>query len=85
MQLSLDYESTPASAVTTADAKRFSRQCAAILARLEHGPASNVELAAISIKYTGRISDLRKRGVRILCDRGEGGVNWYRIEPSSGT
>lgn len=44
---------------------RLSRQCHTILTRLKAGPAYNGELAKISRKYTGRISDIRKEGIRI--------------------
>jgi len=44
---------------------RLSRQCAMIVARLKRGPAFTGELAKISRKYTGRISDIRKEGIRI--------------------
>jgi hypothetical protein len=52
---------------------RLSRQCEIILHRLQQGPATSSELAALSIKYTGRISDLRKRGFNIQCERGGSG------------
>ena len=45
-----------------AEQTRLSNQSARILARLQVGPATNRELAEISLKYTGRISDLRKAG-----------------------
>ena len=67
--------------VTPTEAPRLSRQCAAILARLNQGPASNAELATIALKYTGRISDLRQAGFRIEAydrDR-ETGECWYRL------
>ena len=48
-----------------AEQKRLSGQNAAILARLEQGPATNRELAAVSLKYTGRLSDLRAAGYRV--------------------
>lgn len=68
-------------ALPTADRARLSRQCAAILARLEAGPATNADLAALSLKYTSRISDLRRAGFDIDCynrDRATG-VAWYRL------
>ena len=50
---------------------------------LLHGQVSNRELANISMKYTGRISDIRrfleKRGQTIRCIRGTGGLNFYTI------
>jgi hypothetical protein len=50
------------------EARRLSGQCAAILARLHQGPASNFDLAQISLKYTSRISDIRHAGydVRVV-------------------
>lgn len=44
---------------------RLSRQCRKMLDRLTQGPATNKDLAAISLKYTSRISDLRKAGYDI--------------------
>ena len=44
---------------------RLSGQNAAILARLQRGPASNTDLAAIALKYTSRISDLRDAGYEV--------------------
>lgn len=41
---------------------RLSKQCRQILWRLEQGPATNVELASIALKYTSRLSDLRAAG-----------------------
>ena len=46
---------------------RLATQCNRILARLREGPASNADLAALSLKYTSRISDLRAAGHRIDC------------------
>jgi len=51
-----------------AEAKRLSRQCQAILDLFRSSlgnRVSNWELAAISLKYTGRISDLRAAGYTI--------------------
>lgn len=48
--------------VAAAAVPRLSRQCSLILERLKAGPATNAQLAAIALKYTGRISDLRKAG-----------------------
>ena len=38
-----------------------------ILERLQRGPATNRELAAISLKYTARVSDLREAGYDVRC------------------
>lgn len=66
-----------------ADVPRLTGQNAAILARLRQGPATNRELAEISLKYTSRISDVRawleNHGESIICKRGCGGLNMYRI------
>lgn len=47
------------SQVTECEAPRLSRQCAAILALLRQGPATNRQLADLSLKYTSRISEVR--------------------------
>lgn len=52
----------------------------AILERLTQGPATNHELSQISLKYTSRISDLRKAGYTILCSRLHGGLTQYELE-----
>ena len=67
-----------------AERKRLSAQCQQILERLQRGPVSNHALANISLKYTGRISDLRKAGYTIECydqDRASGS-SWYRLVPA---
>lgn len=45
-----------------AERQRLSDQCALILGRLQQGRVSNRELSGIALKYTGRISELRKFG-----------------------
>jgi hypothetical protein len=45
-----------------AEARRLSGQCAAILARLHQGPATNRELAGLSLKYTSRLSEVKAAG-----------------------
>lgn len=59
------------------DRKRLRGQNLAILERLRLGPATNVELAAISLKYTARISDIRSAGYSIEAKRVEGGIFEY--------
>lgn len=66
------------------DAPRLTGQNAAILERLKRGPATNQELVDYSLKYTSRISDLRAKGYRISCERGEGGLNTYTLETRNG-
>lgn len=51
--------------VVPEETPRLSKQCREILEKLKHGPATNRELSQISLKYTGRISDLRAPGFRI--------------------
>ena len=49
----------------TSDNFRLTGQRAAILARLQEGPAQNVELKEIALCYTARIAELRHRGYDI--------------------
>lgn len=60
---------------------RLSDQCRAILARLKEGPATNRELAAYALKYSGRISDLRKAGycVEVVSHDHKTGLVTYRL------
>ena len=62
------------------DRKRLRGQCAAILARLEAGPATCDELQAIARNYTARISNLRDAGYDVPPpeDLG-GGLTLYRL------
>ena len=66
--------------VQSQDRPRLRGQNATILARLKRGPATNAELAGISLKYTSRISDIRAAGYCVTCERGENGLNVYRLE-----
>lgn len=52
-----------------ADRARLKGQNLAIYERLQRGPATNAELAAISLKYTSRIDDVRKAGIAIDAKR----------------
>lgn len=51
------------------DRKRLAGQNLAIYERLKLGPATNAELAAISLKYTSRVDDVRKAGIAIDAKR----------------
>jgi hypothetical protein len=64
-----------------AEKRRLSGQNAAILARLRQGPATNAELAAISLKYTSRNSDLRRAGypVEVISRDRKTGVVVYAL------
>ena len=46
---------------------RLSRQAREILRLLEAGPCTNVELARVALKYTGRISEIRQAGYDVRC------------------
>ena len=60
------------------DGPRLDSQCGKILALLERGPATNRQLAEISLKYTSRISELRKARYDIaLVGREANGLTWY--------
>jgi len=69
----LDYRVPPE------DQPRLSRQCALILERLRQGPATNAELAGTSLKYTSRVSDLRRAGYAIDCERLKDGLTRYTL------
>lgn len=62
-----------------AEMQHLTTQNAKILARLQRGPASNVELAKLSLKYTSRLSDLRKAGLTVTCKRIPGGLSIYTL------
>lgn len=65
--------------VEPGEARRLSRQSAAILAMLERGPVTNKEMSALALKYTSRISDLRAVGYVIEVtsrDRDSGEVTY---------
>lgn len=73
MQLALDIRQERA---------RLSGQCAKILGRLQRGIVTNRELAEkYSLKYTSRISDLRKRDhdIRVVARDYETGLVWYAL------
>jgi hypothetical protein len=75
----LDIFSIPVS--PPEEARRLSGQCAAILALLHQGPASNFDLALISLKYTSRISEIRQAGydVRVVERDYASGRTVYRL------
>lgn len=88
MQAALFDETIPAlpplsvnTSVHLAEAPRLSKQCAAILERLKRGAATNRELAEIALKYTGRLSDLRAAGYKIIVVQRDhaSGLNTYRL------
>ena len=66
------------------DSPRLDSQCDRMLARLKTGPATNIELAGISLKYTSRLSDLRHLGHAITCEKRPNGISVYRLVPRRG-
>jgi len=62
------------------DKPRLTGQNAKILERLRQGPATNVELAQLALKYSSRVSDLRKAGFSVSCERvGRNGLTRYSL------
>lgn len=66
--------------VAEEDVPRLTGQNQAILNRLREGPATTMELNAISCKYTSRASDLRKHGIKVKCEKRADGVWVYSLE-----
>jgi hypothetical protein len=67
--------------------RRLSGQCMDMLKLLRRGRVTNSTLSKISLKYTGRISDLRKAGYDIRCverDRASG-LSWYELHETKET
>lgn len=62
------------------EVRRLAAQNMRVLARLRSGPATNVELAKIALKYTSRVSALRKAGYVIQCKRHPRGLSIYTLE-----
>lgn len=61
------------------DRPRLTKQCAAILERLQRGPILNRDLANFCLNPRARISDLRKAGHNIVCERLGGGLSRYTL------
>lgn len=82
-QTALDFRPRVNATVDPRDAPRLSAQCAEILAMLREHKRTNVELAAISLKYTSRLSEVRKYlralGEELKGTRGEQGIWTYEI------
>ena len=62
------------------DAPRINRQCQAVLDRLMEGPATSYDLAQIALKYTSRISDLRKSGHVVTSKRNGSGFLYTLLQ-----
>lgn len=67
-------------ALTADDRERLASQCEQILEKLKEAGAHgvpNYELFPVAHALNARVSDLRKRGFEIKCEREEGGVWRY--------
>jgi hypothetical protein len=66
--------------------QRFSGQCCLILGMLMTGRKTNADLAKHALKYSGRISELRKRGhdIRVVARNYETGLVWYALFSDDG-
>ena len=94
-QQRFDFDNPPAKrrtpiidkSVCTVERPRLQSQCDKILERLREGDATNAELAAISLKYTGRISDLRNAGhtIEIISRDRASGLTIYRLTKEANT
>ena len=62
------------------DVSRVTGQSAAVLERLRLGPATNIELGRICMRYSARVHDLKRAGYRIRSQRVEGAVWSFWIE-----
>lgn len=84
-QRRLDFRPVETGSAAT-EARRLSRQCREILALLrERREVSNAELAAVALKYTGRISEIRQAGydVRVVRRDRDSGLTHYRLVEDS--
>lgn len=61
------------------DVPRVTGQNAQVLERLRQGPATNVELSGISLRYSARMFDLREAGYLITGQRLAGGIHLYTL------
>ena len=61
--------------------QRLSSQTRQIVALLKRGPATNAELATISLKYTSRVSDARHAGydIRVIERDAKSGRTVYQL------
>jgi hypothetical protein len=59
--------------------RRLAGQNLRILERLQRGAATNKGLSRLSLKYTSRVSDLRKAGYVITAYQCHGGLTIYRL------
>lgn len=71
--------------VVPAESPRLTGQNLKILQRLRQGQASNKELSQIALKYTSRISDLRKFGFDVVVVNRdyETGLTFYALREAT--
>jgi hypothetical protein len=85
MQPTFDFSARPVApaspTLAPAERRRLSRQNAAILARLQAGPATRRELTDIALNVTARVSELRDAGfdVRVVERNTVTGRTVYRL------
>lgn len=80
-QTTLNFDAPPVDPnIHPEDVSRAGTQSAAILERLQQGPATNIELNSICYRYSARIHDLRKRGVNIRTKRMAGAIWQFWLE-----
>jgi hypothetical protein len=60
------------------EVRRLTGQNQRILQALQQGPQTARALSAISLKYTSRISEIRRAGHDIRCEE-RGGISIYRL------
>ena len=63
------------------DKPRLSKNSAAVLARLEQGPATNAQLMQVGgMRFGARIHDLKKHGYKISSEHLSDGIWVYELE-----
>jgi hypothetical protein len=79
----MDLQPTDSHVLHPGEQRRLSAQNAAVLARLQRGPATRKELQDIAPNVTARISDLRTAGYRIPKPVEDKTTGWsvYRLVP----
>jgi uncharacterized protein (UPF0128 family) len=63
-----------------AEVIKLAGQNLAILNRLQQGPATARELAELSLKYTSRVSDLRRAGHDVRCREADGRSTYFLVK-----
>jgi hypothetical protein len=74
---------TDSHVINPQEVRRLTGQNAAILARLQRGPASRWQLQNIACNPTARVSDLRKAGYVVRCAENAEGHSVYTLIPTA--